>query len=281
MLYKESLFAKQYFVILNKNTHNLNEAIITITSDWGNRDFYRAAVEGSLMKKIPGCRIFAVSHEIASFDTLEASYALRNAWHNFPDGSIHIIAVRSEASIQHQHVMIEYKNHYFIGADNGIFGLVFDEKPDKIVAIDIHQDSSVFTFPSKDVFVLVAAFIAEGKNTDELGQVQKAFKEHIPYRPVIESDLIKGIVIHIDRYGNAVTNITQGQFKKNTKNRRYQIKVRGNYVDKLVEAYEDAPEGEMLAVFGSSDLLEIAINQGRANDLLGIKIKDTVRIEFG
>lgn len=258
----------------------MKEAIITITSDWGNRDFYRAAVEGALLRKIPGCRIIAISHEIACFDMLEASFALRNAWHNFPEGSIHIIAVGGEASIENQHVLIEYKNHYFIGADSGIFGLLFDEKPQKIVAIDIHQDSSVFVFPTKDVFVPVAAHIAEGKNTDELGQLQTTYKEQIPYKPVIEKDLIKGIIIHIDHYGNAITNITENQFKKPAKNRRFQIKVRNDYVQKLVEAYNDVPEGEMLAVFGSSGLLEIAINQGRANDLLGIRLKDTVRIEF-
>ena len=258
----------------------MNEAVITITSDWGNRDFYRAAVEGALLKKIPGCRIFAVSHDVACFDMLEASYALRNAWQNFPDGSIHMIAVRSEASIEHQHVLVEYRKHYFIGADNGIFGLLFDENPERIIAIDIHQDSSVFTFPTRDVFVPVAAHITEKKNIEELGQEIKALKEHIPYKPVVETDLIKGIVIHIDHYGNAICNITLTQFKKIAKNRRYQIQVRSNHVNKVVEAYDDVPEGEMLAVFGSSGLLEIAINQGRAKDLLGIKLKDTVRIEF-
>jgi len=258
----------------------LNEAVITITSDWGNRDYYRAAVEGALLKRIPGCRIIAVSHEISCFDMLEASYTLRNAWQNFPDGSIHIMAVRSEASIEHQHVLVVYGNHYFIGADNGIFGLLFDEKPEKIIAIDIHQDSSVFTFPSRDVFVPVAAHISEGKNIEELGQVQTSFKEHIPYKPVIEKDLIKGIVIHIDRYGNAITNITQAQFKKIAKNRRFEIQTNRNSVNRVVEAYDDVPEGEMLAVFGSTGLLEIAINQGRAKDLLGVKFKDTIRIEF-
>jgi len=258
----------------------LNEAVITITSDWGNRDFYRAAAEGALLKKIPGCRIFAISHEVACFDMLEASYALRNAWHNFPDDSIHIIAVRSEASIEHQHVLVQYKNHFFIGADNGIFGLLFDEKPEKIIAIDILQDSSVFTFPTRDVFVPVAAHISEGKNIQDLGQEIKTLKEQIPYKPVLENDLIKGIVIHIDHYGNAITNISQAEFKKIAKNRRYSIQVRSNQVNKAVEAYDDVPEGEMLAVFGSSGLLEIAINQGRAKDLLGIRLKDTVRIDF-
>lgn len=265
---------------MNKNTHILNEAIITITSDWGNRDFYRAAVEGALLKKIPGCRIFAISHEIACFDMLEASYALRNAWQNFPEKTIHIIAVKSEASIEHQHVLVEYGNHYFIGADNGIFGLLFDEKPEKIIAIDIHQDSSVFTFPSRDVFVPVAAHICEGKAIEELGQVKKNIKEHIPYKPVTERDLIKGIIIHVDRYGNAISNITRSLFKKIAKNRRYQVKVHNNSVDRIVNAYDDVPEGEMLAVFNSGDLLEIAINQGRADDLLGIRLKDTLRIEF-
>ena len=258
----------------------MNQVVITITSDWGNRDFHRAAVEGSLVRKIPECRIMAISHLVKAFDIYEASFLLRNAWYLYPEGSIHIIAVKGEASIDTPHVLIKYKKHYFIGADNGIFALIFDEKPETIIAIDIHQESSIFSFPTKDVFVPIAAHIASGKDISELGQKQSQIKESYPFKPTVEENLIKGMVIHIDNYDNVICNITESTFLKLSKGKRYSIKARNESVNRIQKAYGDVPEGEMLALFGSSGLLEIAINEGSAKDLLGLRIKDIIRIEF-
>ncbi len=98
-------------------------AIITLTTDWGSKDHYLASVKGAILSKIPDATIIDISHEIAPFDLNQASYILKSVYKNFPKGSIHIIGVNCEASLDQSHVIIKEQEQYFIGADNGIFSL--------------------------------------------------------------------------------------------------------------------------------------------------------------
>ena len=138
------------------------------------KDHYLAAVKGSIHKLIPDAEIVDISHNIPSFDLNQTSFIIRNSYKYFPEGSIHIIGVKSDASISTPHTAVLYDGHYFIGADNGVFSLIFDHDPDKIVELDIIQDSDSFTFSTRDVFVIAAAHIASGKPFEELGIVKES-----------------------------------------------------------------------------------------------------------
>lgn len=260
----------------------MTRPIITLTTDWGTKDHYLAAVKGSIATHIPDSMVMDISHEITPFDLNEASYILRNAWKNFPIGTIHIVGVNSEASIEHPHVIIKEGGHFFIGADNGIFSLIFDNTPEEIYELDIIQTSNKFTFSTKDVFVQAALHIIDEKPLSELGDQLDELHNKMAFQPVTEEGLIKGKVIYIDRYENVVTNISESLFNDMTKGKKFSIFLRaGKYeLNKIHTSYSDVVEGELVAIFGSDNLLEIAQSRGRAAGLLGIQLDDVIRIEI-
>ncbi|NPD46248.1 MULTISPECIES: S-adenosyl-l-methionine hydroxide adenosyltransferase family protein [unclassified Lentimicrobium] len=257
--------------------------IITLTTDWGIKDHYLASVKGAILKYIPQAQTVDISHEIAPFDLNEASYILRNTWDNFPDGTIHIVGVNSEASLEHPHVLIKHKGHYFIGADNGIFSLMFDEIPEEIYEVDIIQTSNKYTFSTKDTFVQAALHVVKGEPLAELGDRLPELTNRMAFQPVTETGVIKGKVIYIDRYENVVTNISETLFQELVQSKPFNILLRaGKYkINKIRSSYSDVGEGELVALFGSDNLLEIAQNRGRAAGLLGLQVDDVVRIEIG
>lgn len=255
-------------------------AIITLTSDWGTKDYYLAVVKGRLTKQLPEVKIIDITHDIPPFNNVQAAFVLRNCYKDFPDGTIHIIAVNTEESDKNPHTVVYADKQYFIGADDGIFSTILDNKPEKIVEITVTQDSDYFTFSTRDRFIKAATHILKNKKIEELGAERKVLNQKISFKPVTESNVIKGMVIYIDNYKNVITNITQDLFEKFRKGRKFRIILRGEVLKKLHQSYTDVPVGEIVTLFNTSGLLEIAINQGNASSLLGLYLDDTIRIEF-
>jgi S-adenosylmethionine hydrolase len=256
-------------------------SIVTLTSDWGLKDHYLASVKGAFLRSIPGVTLVDISHQIPPFDLNQASFILKSAYKNFPEGSIHIVGVNTEASIEMPHVLIKHQGHYFIGADNGIFALMFDEDPELIIELDIIQASNRFSFSTKDVFIQAAMHLIEGNDLELLGEKKTSLTNKMSFKPVIETGLIKGKVIYIDAYQNLITNITEDLFKQVVNGKKFKILLRaGNYeITRISKSYLDVSEGELLALFDSENYLEISINKGKASSLLGLELDDSVRIE--
>jgi len=256
--------------------------IITLTSDWGLRDHYLGSVKGAILRLLPDATIVDISHQVPVFDLKQASFIIRNAYHYFPKGTIHIVAVDSVESSDRPHVALKADGHYFIGADNGIFTLFLDKAPEIIVELKIMQDSGYFTFPTRDRFVKAACHLAAGGSIEELGDITSSLTEKFLFQPVTSESMIQGKVIYIDRYGNVFTNISKELFLNIGGKRDFNLIVKrsSNSIKQIREAYDDVHEGEMLALFASNGYLQIAINRGSANTLLGIKIDDTVMITF-
>ena len=264
--------------------------IITLTTDLGLKDHYVASVKGAILSQIPDINIVDITHNIDAFNISQTAYVIRNCYKNFPAGSIHILGVDAELSIDNSHLAVFAGGHYFIGTDNGTFSLLFDElKAEKIVQLNISQNTDSLTFPIKDVFVIAACHIARGGTLEIIGKEIAAFKEmKSELKPVTEhdintnNDIIKGAVVYIDTYGNATTNVSKDLFEQVRKGRDFVILFgrEDERISKLREKYKDANKGEKLAIFSVNGMLEIAQNKGRATDLLGLKIHDYVRIEF-
>jgi S-adenosylmethionine hydrolase len=257
-------------------------AIITLTSDWGLKDHYIGAVKGAILKLLPGAQIIDISHQIPAFDLNQAAFIIRNFYPNFPEGTIHILAINTEAAVETPHTLVLYNGHYFIAADNGVFSLLFDEKPEKIIELDVIQDSDYFIFPTRDVFAKVACHIAGGQPIEKLGFAKESILPRIAFQPVIQEDLIKGKVIYIDNYENVFINIKESLFKSATKNRKFAITFRSlNYrITEISQSYKDVSQGEMLALFSTSGFIEIAIREGKASSLLGLKMDQLVTVEL-
>jgi S-adenosylmethionine hydrolase len=257
-------------------------AVITLTTDLGLKDYYVGSIKGAILKDIPNAHIIDISHDIPSFDISVASFCLKNVYKDFPEGSIHIIGVAPSADEYTLHLAIEKDGHFFIGADNGIFSLLFDTPADKIFSIKTGDRKVSKTFPTKDLFVWTAAHLAKGGRIEELGDPVEKVRERINFRAISEGNIIKGMVTYIDSYGNVITNISKKLFIEVAQKRTFAIIFRrADYtIEEICFNYNEVPEGERLALFSSSGFLEIAINKGHASSLFGLKLNDTVRVEF-
>lgn len=258
----------------------MKTGIITLTSDWGYNDFYLASVKGMIYKHLPTANIVDVSHSIKAFDILEAAYLIKNAYTSFPDGTIHIIGLSTEESIKHAHTVVYYKKQFFIGTDNGIFSMIFDDEPDKIVELDVLFDSSVNIFATRDRFVKAAVHLAEGKPIEELGDLKTELVKMLLFEPSADKKGIKGIVTYVDNFENFFTNISFELFNENINGKKFEIRFNSYKIKTISNSYADVRPGEMLALFASNGMLEIAINKGNAASLLGMKKRNPIFIKL-
>ena len=258
--------------------------IITLTTDLGIIDHYVGTVKAAILRQLADAKIVDITHQVPPFNIRHAAFVLRNCYQEFPQGTIHILGVDAEYRLDAPHIAIFANNHYFIGTENGIFSLILDVKPDKIVELNITQDSDNFTFPTKDVFVNAACHIARGGTLEVIGTPKPTFSvERSSFKATFDNNSIRGSIIHIDSYGNVISNINEDLFKKIAKGRSFTIHLgnRGHYaINKIQKKYTEVPSGEALALFISTGQLEIAMNEGSASSLMGLHLNDIIRIEF-
>ena len=217
-------------------------SIITLTTDYGNKDYYVSSLKAKLISNIENVNIVDISHNISPFNLAEAGYVLQGAFEEFPKGTIHILSVDSELTPENKHVVIKYNNCFFIGADNGVFSLIFrDTRPDQIFEINLHSNYN-YKISADDLFVKVAAHINRSGPLNVVGTEIKKIKEIYNLRPVVnkEGNQIIGSVIYIDNYGNVVTNITKKMFNEVSKTRSFTINARNVKFSKIHQNYSDA-----------------------------------------
>ena len=273
--------------------------IITLTTDFGVRDHYVGATKGAIYSELPDARIVDISHGVSPFNVPEAAYIIQNAYHSFPKGTIHLIGIDSELNPENKHIAVKLDDHYFICANNGIMSMICSEiVPEKIVEINIH-DKIATSFPVLDVFVQVACHIARGGTLEVIGKVINTIKPIKNLNPFVneEQTQIIGNVIYIDNYGNVITNIKRKFFESIQKTRAFEISARNYKFRDVFNKYSDVvnfdihedkryDEGKALVVFNSSGYLEIAVYKsdkatvGSASSLMGLKIRDTVTVNF-
>ncbi|HMB99697.1 MAG TPA: SAM-dependent chlorinase/fluorinase [Flavobacteriaceae bacterium] len=274
-------------------------AIITLTTDFGEKDHFAGAVKGAIYSELPEVKIVDISHSVSPFNIPEAAYIIQNVYHSFPKGTIHIIGIDSELNDDNKHIAVKLDDHYFICANNGIMSMLCTEiAPEKIVEINIH-DKIHSNFPVLDVFVKVACHIARGGTLEVIGKSIDAIKPIKNISPYIneEKTQIIGSIIYIDNYGNVVTNIKKKFFEIIQKGREFEISARNYKFKTIYSKYSDIinfeipeekrnDEGRGLVVFNSSGYLEIAVYKsnsatvGSASTLMGLNIMDTITVNF-
>ncbi|MDW5289800.1 SAM-dependent chlorinase/fluorinase [Formosa sp. PL04] len=274
-------------------------AIITLTTDFGEKDHFAGAIKGAIYSELNDVRIVDISHSISPFSIPEAAYIIQNAYTSFPKGTIHIIGIDAELNPENKHIAVLLDGHYFICANNGIMSMICTEiNPERIVQINIHENI-VSSFPVLDVFVKVACHIARGGTLDVIGKRIEDIKPIQNLKPYVneEQSQIIGSIIYIDNYGNVITNIKRKFFENIQKGRTYKISARNHSFNTIYNKYSEVvdftkpasdrqAEGKGLVVFNSSNYLEIAIYKsntttvGGASTLMGLKLMDTITVNF-
>ena len=249
----------------------------------GTRDYYVGVLKGAILKLFPEVSIVDLSHHIKPFYVPGAAMTVRNSYPDFPRGTVHIIGVSPNQNDRIDHLAIEFRGQYFIGADNGMFPLIFDREPTKVVNLRlIQQTAASAIFPTRDIFAVAACHLAKGGIMEILGRPAEIMNERTSFVPTIDGSIIRGLAIHIDIYGNIITNIDRNLFKTVGQGRSFEIRFRReqHVINKVYESYLDVPIAEKMALFGASGLLEIAINGSNAAQLLGVKHEDVISITF-
>ncbi len=247
-------------------------AVITLTSDFGNKDYLAGAFKGILLSMYPEANPIDISHEIAPFNFAEAAYIIRNSCPHFPEHSFHLLLVNLFDSENCSPLLAYHQGQYYGTANNGLLPMVLNGQPDKAILLTLPDKDKYNTLAWARVFGQTIRHIASGQPIDKLGTEVDHLLEKSNLQPNYGADFIDGRIIFIDRFENVIVNITRQDFEKTGKGRAFYIQFKANEtIRKISLGYPQVPEGGMLAFFNAAGYLEIAVNKGNAAGLFGLQ----------
>lgn len=262
--------------------------LITLTSDYGIADHDAAAFKGQLLSVAPDSQIIDISHAVSPYNVMQAAYLVNRTYKRFPPESIHIILVDAYQGKNRNYLVAEVDGQYFIAADNGVLSLIApDNTTKKIIAVDLRNTNE--SLDPEDAFARIVTHLAKGGRPGVLGQPARNYVVNSISRPTSKTDGsgIAAHVIHIDTFGNLITNITRSWLKDNVGDRKFAVLARNKRITKFVDAYADGPTGgDYFGVFNRDGHLEIAVHKpagkysNSACSLLGLQVNSNIFIEF-
>lgn len=253
---------------------------ITLTSDYGNTSHYIAAIKGNLYKSIENSLLIDISHSIEHFNKIQAAFVIGNTFKHFKDNSIHLVCVDASIVKYKQIVVVKFNNQFFVALDNGILNLIFADQ-NKEVWIYNQPIEGNQLFIENTYFVLIAKHIAAGKPLDEIAIKSELSNKLIMQNVIIEKDSMLASITFIDGFGNAFLNVNKKMFDDVRKGRKFKIfYARKEFFENISEHYNEVSLGAELILFNESNFLEIAINEGNASQLLGLRVGSKIIIEF-
>lgn len=259
--------------------------LITLLSDFGMSDHYVAAMKGVILQVCADANLVDISHSVRRHSIMEGAYLLALSTVYFPEGTIHLAVVDPEVGMERRRIAIRGNRSVYVGPDNGLLipaaraeGIV------KIVSITngdymLPQVSS--TFEGRDVFASVAAHMALGLDIKNLGSEIDDPVEPAWAQPVRSTCEVMGRIVHIDHFGNLTTDIPAAYVDQWQAPSTVEVEVnKRRRAAIFVERYAEACEERLLVLVGSGGLVEIAVNRGSAEALLGAELADRVAIRF-
>jgi S-adenosylmethionine hydrolase len=261
--------------------------LITLLTDFGLRDTYVGTMKGVIKGIAPAAELIDLTHEIAPQDIREGAYALATAYEYFPPGTVHVAVVDPGVGTARRPIAAQIGGWYFVGPNNGILSYVVAEHPvQAAVVLDnakFHAPRVSRTFHGRDIFAPAAAALANGIALDRLGSPVDEIHSFAVSQPLLgkagggSHPVIKAHIIYIDRFGNAITDLSESWWAQRGRDRAFSVvTVKGVRISKVSETYADVPVGEPLALFSSAGRLEIAIREGSARHQFDLRVGDPV-----
>jgi S-adenosylmethionine hydrolase len=261
-----------------------HKTVITMLTDFGTADYFVAAMKGMILSAHPDAVIVDISHEIPPHDIATAAFALLACYRDFPAGTIHLAVVDPGVGSARRPIAITAGGYDFVGPDNGLFSYILDREPDARV---FHLSNETFfrpspstTFHGRDIFAPIAAALARGITISALGEeISKPVRLEAPARCERASDGVwNAAVLHIDRFGNCVTNLSRDELPEDPVTLR--IEIGGKMISRLLRCYADAAgnAGDLFAIWGSAGFLEISAYCDSAAQHLGVSRGSPVRV---
>jgi S-adenosylmethionine hydrolase len=251
----------------------LDSPVITLLSDFGLQDEYVGAMKGVILQICPGARLVDLSHLIAPQEVRSAAFVLYASQRYFPPATIHLAVVDPGVGTDRKAVVIKAGGCFFVGPDNGLFSLILKDKTDWEARVleneQLRRNPVSSTFHGRDIFAPAAAHLGAGVAFETFGSACGLIST--PWsEPAFGNDSIEGEVIHIDRFGNAVTNVGVAVLENRAPAHCWTACTAGVSVG-LAKTYAMVKPGEALGLAGSTGFIEIAVNRGNAASKLGLR----------
>ncbi|MCL4299416.1 MAG: SAM-dependent chlorinase/fluorinase [Anaerolineae bacterium] len=256
--------------------------IITLTTDFGQKDGYVGAMQGVILSICPTVMLAAISHDIPPQDIRAAAFVLYQAFSYYPAHTIHCVVVDPGVGSNRRAIAIRTSHGIFVGPDNGIFSLVLTAEPVNVLeAVTLtnadYQLSGVSaTFHGRDIFAPTAAHLANGVPLSQFGP-RAINLVRLDFGTRTQKDECR--IIHIDHFGNLILSLTRHDV---VDPEQVTFTVGQRVITSLSATFADVEEGQLLAYTGSSrDHVEIAVRNGNAAQTLGLKVGDLIRVTMG
>lgn len=258
-----------------------NQPPITLLTDFGTADYFVAAMKGVILSYNPAARIVDITHDVPAQDVESAAFTLLATHRAFPKGTIHTAVVDPGVGSDRRAILVKAAGQFFVGPDNGIFSYVYDGSEPKVfhVADPIWFRQPVSdTFNGRDVFAPLASWLSLGATPKRIGKEINDYVRLPSLQPdTNQNGIITARIIHIDHFGNCVTNITRNELTEAMINDGFRLEVKGQRIDELRHFFaEETRENKLFCVWGSAGFLEIAMKNQSAAKLLQAKQGDSV-----
>src|SRR6218665_644271 len=256
--------------------------IITLTTDYGLRDHYAAAVKARILSLNPGASLVDISHLTPALNIIHASFLLQSVFRDFPKGTIHLVGIENPSfdpkQFSDQYIAASLEGHFFVSENSGILSLISEQSP---WAVNINSvRPMVASFSGAEILAPAAARLSLGVPLSELGPPVSSLAPFIPMRIVKDDKRISGTIIHVDHFGNAITNISKKMFEEFVGEKEFYVRCGGHHFRNVIRPCVKQEETGCFLIFNSQNLLEIGQFLGRADEMLGVKTGDTVLVGF-
>jgi S-adenosylmethionine hydrolase len=246
-------------------------AILTFTSDIGDKDYLPGAIKGKILGSISGVQIVDITHHLPAFHFAQCAYLCKSAFNHFPPGSIHLIFANVFDSKDLEIVLTQYNNQWLIGSNNGLLPMILDDENNKVIKLRLPNKSDFSIMDTVSVVIEALKSLLAGEAAESLGEATTWTKKP-ELAPQIGDNWIEGQILYIDRFENVVANIPKKLFEEQRNGRSFSIVFkRDEIIDTISNTYADVSPGQKLALFNAAGYLEIAVNKGNAAGLFGLQ----------
>lgn len=262
--------------------------VITLLTDFGLQDGYVAAMKGVILRIAPHARLVDFTHDVAPQAIGEASFLLQAGYSYFPAGTVHLVVVDPGVGSERRAMAVATPEAFFVAPDNGVLAPVIEEARkefgDQVEMVQLSEPRYWLpqisaTFHGRDIFAPVAAHLLNGVPLRSLGPPLDAFEPGTLEPPRVGPEgTIYGQIVHVDRFGNCITNITARHLQEGGIDDQLTVEVAGRQVRGLYRTYSAGPIGVPIALISSSGHLELALPHGHASRALGVVAGDRLRV---
>jgi S-adenosylmethionine hydrolase len=248
--------------------------VVALLSDFGTRDHYAGTLKAVVLGVCPDANLVDIGHDIPAHDVIGGALELAACYKYFPAGTIFLVVVDPGVGSSRRGIAAECGDYKFVAPDNGVLSAVFRETPPKKV-VELTERKYARptvsrTFEGRDRFAPAAGWLARGITLMSMGKSITNYQVLDLPRPEVTPDGISGEVVRVDRFGNLITNIDRKALEQFAGGRPIAVTLETRDIPRLVATYAEAPAGELCALFGSTDHLEVAVNAGDAAAALGL-----------